>query len=563
MTVVQATFDDLGTPLSAVTFVVVDLETTGGSAHTDSITEVGAVKVRGGEVLGEFQTLVNPGASIPPFISVLTGITDLMVATAPRIDTVLPAFLDFAAGSVLVAHNAGFDTGFLRAAAGRLDLPWPRFQVVDTVHLARHLVSSDEAHNRKLSTLAGLFRSTTTPTHRALDDARATVDVLHALIARVGNQGVHSLEELLSYSSRVSPAQRRKRFLAEGLPQAPGVYLFRDANGKALYVGTSQDIRRRVRSYFTASEQRSRMAHMVALASSVQPVVCQTTLEAQVRELRLLAELRPRFNRRSTRPERPWWVVLTAEPYPRLSIVRQVRADAAALGPFRAKAQAADAAAAIHEVLPLRQCSGALRPAPEHSACILADMARCGSPCTGAQTRPAYSEVVAAAAALFEGRSSDLAQALRTRMEDLSARERFEEAATIRDRWELLVTGLARQQRVRPLAALPELVAARRRPGGGWELVAIRYGRLAGVAVSPRGADPMPYVDSLVRTAEVVARPTAPVPAATIEECELLLRWLDEPGVRIVSLDGDWACPVGGAAGLHRDRAGLAQQRAG
>src|SRR5438045_5035974 len=92
----QASFDELGTPLREVTFVVVDLETTGGSPAACAITEIGAVKVRGGEVLGTFQTLVNPDQLIPPFIAVLTGITQAMVASAPRIETALAAFLDFA-----------------------------------------------------------------------------------------------------------------------------------------------------------------------------------------------------------------------------------------------------------------------------------------------------------------------------------------------------------------------------------------------------------------------------------------------------------------------------------
>ena len=186
MKMVQGTLDDLGTPLHEVTFVVVDLETTGGSPTECGITEIGAVKVRGGEVLGEFQTLVNPGESIPAFISVLTGITDTMVAGAPRIEVAIPAFLDFAAGTVLVAHNAGFDISFLKEASARVGRPWPGFPVLDTVHLARQLVTRDESPNHRLSSLARVFRATTTPDHRALHDARATVDVLHGLIARVG-----------------------------------------------------------------------------------------------------------------------------------------------------------------------------------------------------------------------------------------------------------------------------------------------------------------------------------------------------------------------------------------
>src|SRR5687767_7252501 len=218
MQMVQATFDDLGTPLSDVTFVVVDLETTGGSPQDSAITEIGAVKVRGGVVLGEFQTLVNPHLPIPPFIQALTGITTAMVAEAPPIEAALPAFLEFARGSVLVAHNAGFDVGFLKVAASQQGIEWPRHAVLDTDHLARQLVTRDEARNHKLSSLAVLFGASTTPDHRALHDARATVDVLHGLIGRVGGLGVHTLEELSSYTSRVSPAQRRKRWLADGLP---------------------------------------------------------------------------------------------------------------------------------------------------------------------------------------------------------------------------------------------------------------------------------------------------------------------------------------------------------
>ena len=469
---VQGTLDELGTALSAVTFVVVDLETTGGSPAAAHITEVGAVKVRGGEVIGELQTLVNPAEPIPAFISVLTGITDRMVADAPRIDSVLPAFLEFARDAVLVAHNAPFDIGFLKAAAARTGHDWPRFQVVDTAHLARQLVTRDEAPNRKLSTLAQLFGAATTPDHRALHDARATVDVLHALLARVGNLGVDTLEELTTFSSRVSSAQRRKRYLAEGLPSAPGVYLFKDRQGRVLYVGTSRDIRRRVRTYFTASEQRTRMAEMVGIAESVTPVVCHTTLEAEVRELRLIAEHKPRYNRRSRHPERALWVKLTVEAFPRLSIVREVRDDGTRyVGPFSSRLAAESAIAALHEVVPLRQCTKKLSVRGRSADCALAQMGRCGAPCTGSQSVEDYAAVVAEAAAVLGGDAREVVSALHERMGLLAGQERFEDAGAVRDRMLHLVRAAARAQRLAPLAASPEVVAARRSADGGWEVV--------------------------------------------------------------------------------------------
>ncbi|MBM6402443.1 DEDD exonuclease domain-containing protein [Phycicoccus sonneratiae] len=554
MTMVQGTFDDLGTPLASVSFVVVDLETTGGSPAECGITEIGAVRVRGGEVVGEFQTLVNPGEAIPAFIAVLTGITDAMVADAPRIESALPAFLEFAAGSVLVAHNAGFDISFLKAAARRTDHEWPRFPVLDTVHLARQLVRRDEVPNHRLASLARLFRSTTTPDHRALHDARATVDVLHGLIERVGNLGVHSLEELLDYTARVSPARRRKRHLADDLPDQPGVYLFKDGDGRVLYVGTSVSIRTRVRSYFTASEHRRRMGEMVRLAESVSPVVCATTLEAEVRELRLIAEHKPRYNRRSRHPEKALWVKLTVEPFPRLSVVRTVADDGARyLGPFGSRQSAEAAVAAVHEVLPLRQCVERLSPTRPRSACALAEMGRCGAPCTGAQGVDEYAEVVERAAELLAGGTRDLLVALQERMAELSAGQRFEDAQVVRDRLVALVRGATRSQRLDPLARIPELVAARRSVTGGWEVVCVRHGRLAGSTTSPRGADPMPYIAALRASAEVVAAPVAPATAATAEESEKVLRWLESPGVRVVEVDGPWTCPVAGAAAVREE----------
>ena len=179
--------DDLA--LHDVTFCVVDLETTGGSAAAGAmITEIGAVKVRGGEVLGEFHTLVDPEIGIPPFITVLTGIDDVLVYGAPTIDSVLPSFLEFSAGAVLVAHNAPFDLGFLRHFADQLGYDWPECESVDTVTLARRTLTTDDTPNCKLATLARALGATTTPVHRALDDARATVDVLHSLLERLGRR---------------------------------------------------------------------------------------------------------------------------------------------------------------------------------------------------------------------------------------------------------------------------------------------------------------------------------------------------------------------------------------
>jgi DNA polymerase-3 subunit epsilon len=536
---VQATFDELGRSLSDVTFCVVDLETTGGSAAMGSrITEVGAVKVRGGEVLGEFQSLVNPDERIPAFITVLTGITDRMVVDAPRIAAVLPSFLEFARGCVLVAHNAPFDVGFLKHDARRLDIAWPGFEVLDTAVLARRVLTRDEVPNCKLSTLAARFRATTTPNHRALDDARATVDVLHGLFERLGPLGVSTLEEVATYTSKVTAAQRRKRHLVEHLPDAPGVYLFRDAHDDVLYVGTSRSLRTRTRSYFTKAETRTRMGEMVMLAQRVEGIVCTTALEAQVRELRLIGAHRPPYNRRSKFPERVSWLKLTREPWPRLSIVRAVLDDDADyIGPFRGRAAADAALAALHDSFRIRQCTPRLARASRSTPCVLAEMGRCLSPCDGSADADEYAAEVARVRRAMTGDPDDLVTAVRAHMVQLARTERFEDAAVWRDRLTSFLRASVRTQRLRELTEQAELVAAAPHPDG-WEIHAIRHGRLAAAGVMPRGTHPVAWVDALLATAETVEPGFGPAPAATVEETETLLRWLASPGLRMVR--GAW-----------------------
>ncbi|TDU87051.1 DNA polymerase-3 subunit epsilon [Kribbella voronezhensis] len=551
---VQPSFDDLGTPLRDVTFCVVDLETTGGAPGASGITEIGAVKVRGGEVLGEFQTLVNPAEPIPPFIAVLTGITDLMVASSPRIDSVLPAFLEFARGCVMVAHNAPFDMGFLKHDSQIHGYDWPDFAVVDTALLARRVITPDEAPNCKLGTLAKLFRATTTPNHRALSDARATVDVLHGLFERVGSLGVQTLEDLQTYSARVAPQVRAKRHLAESLPHAPGVYLFTDDRGEVLYVGKSKDLRTRVRSYFTASETRTRIGEMIGIATGVRGIECGTALEAEIRELRLIAEHKPRYNRRSKFPERQHWLKVTVEPFPRLSLVKQVRDDDAGyLGPFSSRKTAERAMAALHEAFPIRQCTVRMSRTPSVSPCVLAEMGRCVAPCDGRISADSYGEFVTALRSALTVDPAPVVEALDRRIDVLSADERFEDAAVHRDRLSAFVRSSAKMQRMSSLTGCAEICAARRTDDGGWELHVIRRGRLAAAGISPRGTDPRKYLEMLRASAETVLPGIGPVASASPEEIELVLRWLDSPDIRLVEMDGTWTCPISGA-GRHVSR---------
>lgn len=541
--------DSLGRPLADLTFTVVDLETTGGSPAKGSwITEVGAVKVRGGEVLGEFQTLVRPPTAIPPFIAQLTGITDAMVVDAPGIESVLPSFLDFAAGSVLVAHNAPFDIGFLKHFARSLDHAWPAFEVLDTVPLARRIVTRDEAPNCKLESLARLFGATTTPNHRALADARATVDVMHALLGRLGGQGVQTLEELRAWNTHVSSSQRGKRHLADGLPEAPGVYVFEDDRGRPLYVGTSRNVRRRVRTYFTASETRSRMGEMLLQAERVTAVECATPLEAQVRELRLIATHSPRYNRRSRNQSTEWYVRTTNEHWPRLSVVRSPGEAPVVAGPFRRRDAAERHVEALHEAFSIRECGGRLPVGPSRSACALHELGRCNAPCEGLVERVDYIAEVDRVHAAMCHDPGPVLDALTERMTRCAEAERYEEAGEHRDRAVAFVRASERQQRLDALTSLDEVIAARREDDGRWAVHVVRQGRLADAGVMPPGVDAHRFVAALRASAETVSVTAGRARGASTEESECVLRWLEQPGVRLVDVHGDWTWPVSGAA---------------
>jgi DNA polymerase III subunit epsilon len=204
------------TQLSETTFAVIDLETSGGSPKAGAgITEIGVVKVRGGAVLGTFQSFVDPGHSLPPFITQLTGITDEMLLSAPFIDEVLPTLFEFLGSpdeTVLVAHNSPFDMSFLKAAALAHEFAWPHYLTVDTARLARAVLDHDEVVNCKLGTLAEFFNAQTSPNHRALDDALATVDVLHGIIERLAGHEVWTFEEMRNFPSR---KKRIKRPISE------------------------------------------------------------------------------------------------------------------------------------------------------------------------------------------------------------------------------------------------------------------------------------------------------------------------------------------------------------
>lgn len=538
---------DQATPLRDVAFTVVDLETTGGSPVSCAITEVGAVRVRGGEREGELSTLVSPGLAIPRAITALTGISDHLVADAPPISAVLPMLLELLRSSVLVAHNARFDVSFLNTALGRHGYPPIDLPVVCTATLARRLLA-DEVRNCKLATLSRHFRTRQTPSHRALPDAQATVEVLHALLERAAGVGVTTVAGLLELCRRrdLSTVAQRHR-LADRLPTEPGVYAFRSAAGEVLYVGKAVDLRARVRTYF-GGDPRRMVRGLLRETARIDHRVCPSEIEAEVRELRAIARWRPRFNRRSKPPKRAVWLKLTAERFPRLSIVRTVRDDGATyLGPLRSSQEAERIRDALHDTLPVRRCTMRIGPRTRASACALAEMARCAAPCTGDVSPAAYGAIVAQVRAAMRDGSGSALRRLEAQMAARGAAGRYREAGWRRDRLAALADAVRRQ---RTTASLSGVSLAAWRPDGNGRATVIMLadGRLVDSATC-----------AIAEVTAWAARPPLEAcavrddgPFVVLHERILLSRWLASDDARLLWVEGGWVEPVAGGGQLDR-----------
>jgi DNA polymerase-3 subunit epsilon len=386
-------------PLEAARFVVVDLETTGLRPGRSAICEIGAVRIEALLPAGTFQTLVDPGIPIPPVIAGITGIQERDLRGAPRPAAAVGSFLAFAGErAIIAAHNARFDLAFLDREVELLSGRRLAAPVVDTVGLARRLLDGRVARVG-LASLAHFFGTSVRPCHRALPDAQATAEILVALVGLAQERGARTVSDLVELAA---PRRRRvyeKRSLVFGAPTRPGVYVFRDARGQALYVGRARDLRARLRSYFRSERLRPAVEAALAAVERVEWQVLGSELEAALEELRLIRELRPPANARGKRGGRGFYlrrrggqIVVSSHPAP--------------LGPIGSRRRAERAARALGDATD-RELDGLLSGAP--------------------------------------------LPRLRARLQDLSDCLRYEDAARLRDRIQAL------EQVIRELAALERL----------------------------------------------------------------------------------------------------------
>ena len=451
--------------LEDATYVVVDLETTGLRPGRSGICEIGAVRLRGFEVEAEFETLVDPGLPIAAGASAVTGLRNEQLRGAPRPAEAVRSFLAFAGDGVLVAHNARFDLAFLDRETERLTGSRIGSPVVDTVRLARTLLAGRVA-GFGLGQLAWFLGTAERPCHRALPDARATAELLLALIGLAQERGARTVADLTALTATRTRRLLDKRHLAFGAPTRPGVYLFCGRNDQVLYVGRARDLRARLRSYFRSDRQRPAVEAAVAAAERIEWRVTGSELEAALEELRLIRELRPPGNARVSRPERLVWLRPRGD-----SVVASARPSP--VGPLRSRRTAQVAARLL---------------SPDEL-----------------------------------GRPETALPRLRRRLRDLSEARRFEDAGRLRDRMaalERVCRELKRIDRVRRLECCVLLPAGD--PGYARALF-VAGGRVAAERTLPPGGGAVLEVEAGLAAARRNTLVSIPVTGLELDLDELLL----------------------------------------
>lgn len=433
--------------LSEITFVVLDLETTGMRPGIGKITEIGAVRLVGLQEVAVFETLVNPQRPIHPKVVEITGITPQMVVNSPRIEQVMPHFLDFLRGAVIVAHNPTFDLSFLNYELGRLKGRRLGDGAIDTVSLARR--AAPGLPNYRLGTVAASLGSPVQACHRALADAQATAHVFAHLVGRVQEQGITRLGELRSYADPTHKGDRHKLALTQDLPKAPGVYLFLDAEDNPLYVGKAENLRERVRSYFLSGSAHSRKVRQaIKKLSRVEHESLGTSLEAVVKEQELILQHRPPANIYGRRPENYVYVKVAREEAGLRLYVSDRRsnrngssngggAHVEACGPYRGRSRVHAAIELLQRCYPLRHCQN-----PAAAPCIYGQTKRCLQPCAAEERRVRHDELAAGLVAWLRAEPAELDEAPQVRadrlMRRLAREQRYEEAGKIREGLEAL-----------------------------------------------------------------------------------------------------------------------------
>ena len=550
-------------PLSDVEFVVLDTETTGLRPGPDRVIEVAGIRLRGGEVVDSFQSLLNPNRRLPPFIVQFTGITQEMVSRAPTAAQIFPDFLRFIEGAIIVGHNVGFDIGFLSSEAQLLGQAFP-IDGLDTILLARRFLPA--LRRFKLDLVAAHLKIPAANRHRAMGDAKVTAAIFLKLLELARQQGILTLGNLrrrlqlpVAWSGDISDASLTKQveyLRADGklsskshlprpngglllnpawkrdFPSKPGVYLMKDANQQVIYVGKAKCLKDRLASYYSHPLGYTRkMDGLLQNVHEIETRVLGSELEALLLESQLIKQLQPAYNVQLRNYELyPFIKIDIQHPFPRVYSTREVAADGARyFGPFRSRRMVDLTIELIQKVFPIRTCLRSLPPQAKPSdPCLRLHLDRCPGPCRGGVDPSEYIKVIEQVCAFLGGEREDLLDRLRRQMLEASQQMNYERAAWLRDTIRSADEVLIGQRLITGAVEANNLfiVYPSAREGHN-ELFLVRHGRLIQQRCTPHEPDAVQEaIHELLEVAFALGDPPSIVGKAEVDQINIISRWI-------------------------------------
>lgn len=523
-----------------VPIIVVDVETTGHDAVNNRITEIACVVVRGGEIIQEFTSLINPHQFIPPFISEMTGISNAMVFNAPEAHEVFAKVFELFTipEAVFAAHNVQFDWKFVQETMKRCGLKPPDMAQLCTYKLAKRLLPKEAKKN--VGALAQYYDIEINNRHRALGDAQATAGFMVCLLEEAEKEyELETLDELLHFQNKRLPAtkitatiqKRVEGFLAQ-LPSTPGVYRMLGAEGDLLYIGKAKSLKDRVRSYFQTSAQLPpKIAKMIRYVHSIEWEESGSELSALMYESKEIKRHKPPFNTASKKLRRyPFLRLTVQDEFPRLEWCDTIQSDGAEyFGPFRSNGMSREIAETVQRNFKLRLCAETLSPNPAVKPCFYHQIKRCGAPCAAIETKENYWIEVEKVRRFLGGFSDGIIVHLEEEMVEAAESLDFERAIFLRNRLAELKRLFERRQQVSTSVTTNNviLVLPMQERDKTLEVFFIRRGRLHFQQEIGRKA-PLTHFDKLIKTAYFAENQeeSAALSREEVDEIQIVTSWM-------------------------------------
>ena len=433
--------------ISDAEFVVLDFETTGMKPPAARVIEIGMVKIKNGKIADTFASLINPFVPIPYGVTALTGITNSHLSDAPAFEDIAYEIVKFIGDAPVVAHNASFDYSFLIHELTRSEIEFQEFTTICTLKIAKRL--HPKLKSRSLDSLRKHYRINHRNLHRALSDATVTAKLFLKMLKKLEEEaGIRTLDQLVKYQN-LPKNQGKIRTVKKSLlgdlssaPDAPGVYFWKDREGKIIYVGKAKSLKKRLNSYFLSTAER-KAKKIIRKAKRIEFKETNTELTALLAETKLIKLHNPEFNSQLKKfPQTLFIKIDLTKKFPHPQITTKLKCDGSDyFGPYRNREVATDTLEIVNKAFKIRECNE--REFSRKKKCYLAELERCLAPCVYPD-KELYELEMKNVYEFLSGENQTTLNILLKKMQIYSNAMRFEEAAEFRDAAQRLLNQLKR-----------------------------------------------------------------------------------------------------------------------